>query len=79
MEYGPKINIFDSKMMMKSGLEKNIFEIRMCIKPFLENHFYFIEREIFASNSKFSNKDVLICTWRDFNKTFWVHLSTYHK
>ena len=47
-------------------------------KPFWENIFYFIERGIFASNCKFSNKNDLLCAWRDFNKTF-CGISTYHK
>ena len=46
--------------------------------PFWENLFYFIERGIFASNCKFSNKNDLLCAWRDFNKTF-CGISTYHK
>ena len=28
---------------------KNYFEIPPCAKPFLENHFYFIQRRIFAA------------------------------
>jgi len=65
MEYGPEIN-------------KKIVEIPPCAKPFRENLLYFIEREIFASNCKFSNKNDLLCPWRDFNKTFCC-VSTYHK
>ena len=42
------------------------FWIPPCAKPFGENHFYFIERGIFASNCKFSNKNDLLCIWRDF-------------
>ena len=49
---------------------KNYFEIPPFTQPFLENLFYFIERGIFASNCKFSNKNDLLCAWRDFNKTF---------
>ena len=45
MEYGPENNIFDLKMMMKSGLEKFFFEIPQCAKPFFENIFFFIERQ----------------------------------
>ena len=47
-------------------------------KPFWENIFYFIERGIFASNCKFSNKNDLLCIWRDFNKTF-CGIFTYRK
>jgi hypothetical protein len=57
---------------------KNYFEIPPCAKPFLENLFYFIERGIFASNCKFSNKNGLLCAWRDFSKTF-CGISTYYK
>ena len=70
MEYGPENNIFVLKVMMKSGLEMIILKIPPCAKPFLENLFYFIARGIFASNCKFSNKNDLLCAWRDFNKTF---------
>ena len=31
-----------------------------------------------AQSYKFSNKNVIFCTWRDFNKTF-CGISTYHK
>ena len=71
MEYVTKNND-DEKWSIK-----NYFEIPPCVKPFLENHFYFIERGIFASNFKFSNKNDLLCAWRDFNKTF-CGISTYH-
>ena len=37
-------------------------------KPFLSNYSYFIERRIFAQNYKFSNKNDLLCAWRDFKK-----------
>ena len=57
---------------------KNYFEIPPCPKPFLENLFYFIEKGIFGSNYKFSNKNDLLCAWRDFNKTF-CEISKYHK
>ena len=77
MEYGPENNIFGLKMMMKSGLKK-FFDIPPCTKPFLENLFYFIERGIFESNCKFSNKNDILCAWRDFNKTF-CGISTCHK
>ena len=47
---------------------KKKIEFPPCAKPFLENLFYFIERGIFASNCKFSNKNDLVCAWRDFKK-----------
>ena len=78
MEYGPENNIFVLKMMMKSGPEKIYFKIPPCAKPFLEDLFFFIERGIFESNCKFSNKNDLLCARRDFNKTF-CGISTYHK
>ena len=71
MEYGPENNIFALKMMMKSGLEKKVLKFLQGFKPFLENLFYFIEREIFTSNCKFSNENDLLYAWRDLNKTFY--------
>ena len=49
-------------------------------KAFFGKSFYFIERGIFASNCKFSNKNDPFCAWRDFNKKFCgISNSTYHK
>ena len=59
---------------MKSGLEK----ISM---KFLHGQilFYFIERSMFASNCKVSNKNDLLCARRDFNKTFSGRSKYNHK
>jgi hypothetical protein len=37
-------------------------------KPFSSNSFYCIERRPFLQNHKFSNKNYLLCAWRDFKK-----------
>ena len=78
MEYVSRISIFGLKMMMKSGLEKIFLEIPPCAKPFSDLLIYFIKVRIFALNYKFSNKNDLVCAWRDFNFTSCV-LSTYPK
>jgi hypothetical protein len=39
-------------------------------KLFLNNLIYFIERRIFAQNYKFTNKNYLLCAWRDFKKLY---------
>ena len=70
--------IFSSKNDDEKWSRKIYFEIPPCAKPFLENLFYFIERGIFASNCKFSNKNDLLCTWRDFNEIF-CDVFKYHK
>ena len=70
VEYGSEIsNIFVLKMMMKSGLEKNILKFLYAQSLFWKI-FFTLYRGIFASNCKFSNKNDLLCAWRDFNKTF---------
>ena len=76
VEYGPENNIFVLKMMIKSGLEKNILKFLYAQSLFWK--IFFTSGEIFASNCKFGNKNDLLCTWRNFNKTF-CGISTYHK
>ena len=49
----------------------------MC-KAFVEILFYFIERRIFAKNSKCCNKNDLLCARRDFNEKNCC-VSTYYK
>ena len=49
----------------------------MC-KAFMEILFYFIVRRIFALNSKFRNKNDLLCARRDFNEKN-CGVSTYYK
>ena len=48
------------------------FIIPPCEMPFSENLFYFIVKWTLAQNYKFSNKNDLLCTWRDFKKIFMV-------
>ena len=75
MEDGPEIDIFVLKMMIKSRPEKK--KSCMC-KAFMEILFYFIVRRIFALNSKFRNKNDLLCARRDFNEKN-CGVSTYYK
>ena len=43
-------------------------------KAFFGKSFYFIERGIFATNCKFSNKNDLLCARKDFIKSFALYL-----
>ena len=70
MEYVSKINIFDLKIMAKSG-QKKYFEIPPCARLFFLPHKN-------AQNYKFSNKKDLLWAWRYFNKTF-CGVCTSHK
>ena len=54
-------------MMMKSGLEKTFFKF-LHLKAFFRLIDLFHKYRIFAENYKFSNKNDLLCAWRDFNK-----------
>ena len=63
MEYVTKINIFGLNMMVKSSLEKIILKFLHA----QNNFFYFIKM---PQNWKLSDKNYLICAWRDFIKTF---------
>ena len=63
--------------MMKSGLEK-IFWNSSMPKAFFGKSFLLPRNVDFYTNCKFSNKNYLLCAWRDFYKTF-CGISTYHK
>ena len=65
MEYVPNIYIFGLKMMVKSGLEIT----PPCAKPFSDLLIHFIKGRIFALIYKFSNKNDMVCPWRDFDIT----------
>ena len=64
-----------SPVKTEYGPENNIFILKMMMKSGLEK---IILKFVHASNCKFSNKNDLLCGWRDFNKTF-CGISTYHK
>ena len=49
---------------------KNIFEIPPCANPFSDHPIYFMKRRILNLNYKFSNKNYLLCAWRDFKKIY---------
>ena len=49
-------------------VRKNIFEIPPCAKPFPDLLIHFKKGRIFALNYKFSNKNDLVCAWRNFKK-----------
>jgi hypothetical protein len=57
---------------------KNIFEIPPCAKPFSDLLIYLIKGGFLPQITKFSNKNVHVCAWRDFNSTSCV-LSRYPK
>ena len=69
IEYVTNNNIFGLKMMMKSGLEKNIWNSSM-LKPFSIKWIYLIEKRSFYQKYKFSNKNDMVCTWRNFKNIF---------
>ena len=51
--------------MVKSGLEI-LFWNPSIRKPFFDHLIYFIKGRICASDYKFSNKNDILCAWRDF-------------
>ena len=65
------------QVKMKYGSTNNNIFGRF-VKHFFEPLIYFIKGRICASNYKFSNKNDILCAWRDFNETF-CGISTYHK
>ena len=70
MEYVSKINIFGLKS--EKWFRKNIFEIPPCAKPFSDLLIYLIKGGFLPKITKFSNKNVHVCAWRDFNCTSCV-------
>ena len=69
MEYVCKIDSFGLQMMLKSDLEKLFLN---CLHT--QNLFHLIYGRIFALNYKFSNKNDLVCAWRDYKKILVVYI-----
>ena len=51
----------------------NIFGLKMMVKSGLEKNIFTAKNN--AKNCKFSNKNDLLCAWRDFNKKILDHFS----
>ena len=67
MEYGWNFTITGLKMMLNTGLEKISLKF-FHAQAIFDLLIYFIEKRIFAQNQKFSNKNDLLCAWRDFKE-----------
>jgi hypothetical protein len=78
MEYGPEINIFVLKMMMKSGLEKIVLKF-LHAQSVWGNLFYFIERGFLHQIANSVIKMTFLAHGGILIKLFVVHLHINHK
>ena len=56
-------------MITKSGLERNILKFLMP-KPFSIKCIYLLQKRRFDQKYKFSNKNDMVCSWRNFKNIF---------